>query len=197
MNVPSRDEPPGQGIVSSAAEPDESLLAAVAAGKEEALGELMRRHRQSVSSVVRRIVSCPADAEEVVQDVFVVVWKHAVRFRGEAKVTTWIHTIARNTAVSRLRQSHGMPSMEAFLRDPGFLVSQRRDPEFEAIGAELGRQLMSTLAKLSAVHRAVLVGIVRYPSAAKLAEGHHIVIGTVKSRLHRARRALRAALLAS
>jgi RNA polymerase sigma-70 factor (ECF subfamily) len=57
----------------------------------------MRRHRQSVSSVVRRIVSCPADAEEVVQDVFVVVWKHAVRFRGEAKVTTWIHTIARNT----------------------------------------------------------------------------------------------------
>lgn len=196
MNVASRDEPPGQGLRQAPLNPT-SLLAAVAAGEEEALGELMRRHRHSVSSVVRRIVSCPADAEEVVQDVFVVVWKHAVRFRGEANVTTWIHTIARNTAVSRLRQSHGMPSMEAFLRDPGFQVSQRRDPEFEAIAAELRRQLMSTLAKLSAVHRAVLVGIVRYPSAAKLAEGHHIVIGTVKSRLHRARQALRAALLAS
>jgi RNA polymerase sigma-70 factor (ECF subfamily) len=197
MNVASRYEPPGQGIVSSAAEPDESLLAAVAAGAEEALGELMRRHRRGVSSVVRRIVPCPADAEEVVQDVFVVVWKHAVRFRGEAKVTTWIHTIARNTAFSRLRQSRSTPSIDVLLRDPGFLVSQRRDPECEALAAELGRQLMSTLAKLSVVHRAVLVGIVRYPSAAKFAEGHHIVIGTVKSRLHRARQALRAALLAS
>jgi RNA polymerase sigma-70 factor, ECF subfamily len=197
MNVASHYEPPGQGIVSSAAEPDESLLAAVAAGEEEALGELMRRHRRSVSSVVRRIVSCPADAEEVVQDVFVVVWKHAVRFRGEAKVMTWIHTIARNTAVSRLRQNRGAPSTDILLGDPGLLVSQPRNPECEAIAAELGRQLMTTLARLSAVHRAVLVGIVRYPSAAKLAEGQHILIGTVKSRLHRARRALRAALLAS
>lgn len=112
-------------------------------------------------------------------------------------MTTWIHRIARNTAVSRLRQNRGAPSTDVLLRDPGLRVSQRRDPECEAIAAELGRQLMSTLAKLSAVHRAVLVGIVRYPSTAKLAEGHHIVIGTVKSRLHRARRALRVALRAS
>jgi RNA polymerase sigma-70 factor (ECF subfamily) len=146
---------------------------------------------------VRRIVRSPADAEEVVQDVFVLVWKHAARFRGEAKVTTWIHSVARNTAISRLRQDRGALPMDALPGDPGFPVSQRPDPEREAIASELARQLVSRIATLSAVHRSVLVGMVRYSSAARLGRRHDIIIGTVKSRLHRARRALRAALLAA
>ena len=103
------------------------------------------------------------------------VWKHAVRFRGEAKVTTWIYSVARNTAISRLRQDRGALPMDALLRDPGFPVSQRPDPEREAIASELARQLVSRIAKLSAVHRAVLVGMVRSSSAARLSETsrHH------------------------
>ena len=49
---------------------DESLLESIAEGSEDALRELIRRHRRSVRSVVTRVVSCSADAEEVVQDVF-------------------------------------------------------------------------------------------------------------------------------
>jgi len=183
--------------MSPVTEPDESLLAAVAAGQEDALEELMRRHRRGVSSVVQRIVRSPADAEEVVQDVFLLVWRHAVRFRGEARVTTWIYSIARNAAVSRVRRDRAAPPTDLLLRDPGFRVSQRPDPEREAIASQLARQLVSRIAQLSAVHRAVLVGMVRYSSAARLGKRHDIVIGTVKSRLHRARRALRAALLAA
>jgi RNA polymerase sigma-70 factor, ECF subfamily len=172
---------------------DKSLLAAIAAGEEDALGELMRRHRSGVSSVVRRILSCPADAEEVVQDVFVRVWNHAVRFRGDAKVMTWIHSIARNTALSRARHHRGAPPGDIVTCDPGFLISERPDPECEAIASEVARQLVSRFAQLSAVHRAVLVGIARYGSAARLAQRQEVMIGTIKSRLHRARLALRAA----
>src|SRR5262245_6152535 len=157
-----------RGVVPIASEPDESLLAAVAAGEEQALGELMQRHRRGVSSVVLRIVRSPADAEEVVQDVFLLVWKHAARFRGEAKVTTWIYSIARNTAVSRLRQDRGAQPTDLLLRDPGFPMSQPPDPERGAIASELARQLVSKIKNLSAVHRAVLVGMVRYRSAARL-----------------------------
>src|SRR5262249_57174534 len=104
----------------------------------------------------------PADAEEVVQDVFLLVWKHAARFRGEAKVTTWIYSIARNTAVSRLRQDRGAQPTDRLLQDPGFPMSQPPDPERGAIASELARQLVSKIKNLSAVHRAVLVGMVRY-----------------------------------
>jgi RNA polymerase sigma-70 factor, ECF subfamily len=174
---------------------DESLLHAITAGSEDALAELIRRHRRSVSSVVRRIISCPQDVEEAVQDVFVIVWRQAPRFRGEAKATTWIHTIARNTAVSNLRRSRGLPSMERFGRDPGDLASERPDPERQAVESDLARKLVARFEKLSAVHRAVLIGMVRHSSATRVAANHGVVVGTMKSRLHRARRALRAVLL--
>jgi RNA polymerase sigma-70 factor, ECF subfamily len=170
---------------------DESLVEAIAAGKEDALDELIRRYRRGIFSVVARILSCHADVEEVVQDVFVLVWKHAARFRSEAKVVTWILTIARNTAVSRLRRANRVPTpIGGPVRDPD-LVSERPDPEQQAAGVEAARQMWSRIAKLPVLHRAVIVGIVRHSSSKTVASHQGVVTGTIKSRLHRARAALR------
>jgi RNA polymerase sigma-70 factor, ECF subfamily len=177
---------------------DESLLDSMTAGSEDALSELIRRHRRSVLAVATRIVSSQADAEEVAQDVFLILWTRASRFRGEAQVTTWIHAIARNVAVSRRRRSR--PPMLPIQLPGGaerILMSPRPDPERRAEAAELARQLLSRIGRLSAVHRAIILAILRHRSPTEAAARHGLIAGTVKSRLHRARLALRAVMPAA
>jgi RNA polymerase sigma-70 factor, ECF subfamily len=173
-------------------ESDELLVQAIGAGSEDALGELIRRHRRSILAVVRRILTCQADVEEAVQDVFVQVWKHAPSFRSEARTATWILTIARNAAVSRVRRADRatMP-IDVLVRDPGGLISKEPDPEQKAAGVEAARQMWSRIAKLRKLHRTVIVGIVRHSSSRTVAARHGVVTGTIKSRRHRARAALR------
>ena len=171
---------------------DESLLESIAEGSEDALRELIRRHRRSVRSVVTRVVSCSADAEEVVQDVFLIIWKCAGTFRGQAKVTTWIHTIARNAAVSRRRRDRLTLSMTARGVPPADPICKSSDPEQRAAASELARQLVSRIEKLSPEHRAAIVAVLRFGSATTAAAQLGLLIGTIKSRLHRARLALRA-----
>jgi RNA polymerase sigma-70 factor, ECF subfamily len=177
---------------------DQSLLDAVTAGSEDALSELIRRHRRSVFAIAARIVSSPADAEEVVQDVFVILWRCAARFRGEARVRTWIHAIARNVALSHLRRGH--PSIALPLHRRGRadrdLVSLQPDPERRAASAELARHLLSRIRRLSAIHRGVVLAILRDSSPTAAAVRHGLIAGTLKSRLHRARLALRAGMAA-
>jgi RNA polymerase sigma-70 factor (ECF subfamily) len=174
---------------------DSSLIEAIASGNEDALAEFVRRHRRTVFAVVLRVLSCSADAEEVVQDVFVQVWKHALRFRGDSKVTTWLHTIARNAAVTRLRRVDDETTpLDLLLRARGDLASEQPNPERQAAAAEFVRQTWSRIRKLPATHRAVVVGIVRHGSPTTVAARQHIGTGTVRSRLHRGRLALRAVL---
>ena len=174
---------------------DSSLIEAIASGNEDALAEFVRRHRRTVFAVVLRVLSCSAVAEEVVQDVFVQVWKHALRFRGDSKVTTWLHTIARNAAVTRLRRVDDETTpLDLLLRARGDLASEQPNPERQAAAAEFVRQTWSRIRKLPATHRAVVVGIVRHGSPTTVAARQHIGPGPVRSRLHRGRLALRAVL---
>lgn len=171
---------------------DPSLLKSISDGSEDALHELIRRHGRSVRSAVARIVSGSADAEEVVQDVFLIIWKSAGTFRGQAKVTTWIQTIARNAAVSRRRRDRLTMSLtvrDVHLREP---ISESCDPERRAVVGELARHLVSRIEQLSPEHRAVIVAVLRFGSPTKAAAQLDLLMGTIKSRLHRARMALRA-----
>jgi RNA polymerase sigma-70 factor (ECF subfamily) len=171
---------------------DESLLESITEGNEDALRELIRRHQRSVRSVVTRVVSCSADAEEVVQDVFLTLWKCGGTFRGQAKATTWIHTIARNAAVSRRRRDRLLLSMTVRGAPPDDPICESWDPEQRAAASELAHQLVSKIEKLSPEHRAVILAVLRFGSPTKAAAQLGLLIGTIKSRLHRARLALRA-----
>jgi len=172
---------------------DTSLIDAIAAGRDDALEELVRRYRGLVFAVVLRILASAADAEEVVQDVFLLVWKNASRFRGDAKVATWLHTIARNAAVTRLRRvrMETVP-LDAVVRGGHDLVSDQPDPERQAAAAELVRHLWSRIARLPPSHRAVIVEIAGRGAATPMAAPERIPPGTIKSRRHRVRLALRA-----
>jgi RNA polymerase sigma-70 factor (ECF subfamily) len=193
MTLHSLEREPGLDTSAHVNASDESLLESIAAGNEDALLELIRRHRRSVRIVVTRIVSCPADAEEVVQDVFLILWRCAGTFRGQAKVTTWIQTIARNAAVSRRRHDRLRQTLVVNavpFREP---IAESCDPERRAAILDLTRQLVARIEQLSPEHRAVIVAILRFGSATKAAAQLDLLIGTIKSRLHRARLALRAA----
>jgi RNA polymerase sigma-70 factor (ECF subfamily) len=137
-------------------------------------------------------VSCPADAEEVVQDVFLIFWRCAGTFRGQAKVTTWIQTIARNAAVSRRRHDRLTRSLVVYgvpFREP---ISESCGPDRRVAIVELTRQLVARIEALSPEHGAVIMAILRFGSATNAAVHLDLLIGTIKSRLHRARSALRA-----
>lgn len=85
-------------------DPDKLLLEGVASGSEEALRELMARHKDRLFRYVYRILCNEADAAEVVAGTFVRVYRSADRFRSRAKVSTWIYTIATNLCRDQLRR---------------------------------------------------------------------------------------------
>ena len=81
---------------------DLDLVIRAQGGDTAAFGELIDRHQRSVYGVVSRMVSSRDDADDLVQDVFVSVYKAIGSFRGDAKFSTWLHTITVNTTLKRL-----------------------------------------------------------------------------------------------
>lgn len=85
---------------------DETLVNLTARSQQDALGELYDRYNRLVYSVALNALSDPAFAEEVTQDVFVLVWERAETYRSEfGRVATWLTTIARNRAIDTFRHS--------------------------------------------------------------------------------------------
>ena len=82
---------------------NEQLLRDCAQQDQESLRELFRRHKGPVYGLLYRTLSSHDDAEEALADVFVKVWRNAKGFKGDSKFTTWLYSIAANTAKDRLR----------------------------------------------------------------------------------------------
>ncbi len=90
---------------------DRLLLQAVAQGDENAIGELYQRYQAPLYNYLLRLMREPAGAEDLLQEIFIAVWQGAGRFRGEAKVKTWLFRIAHNQAVSWLRRLRPVESL--------------------------------------------------------------------------------------
>lgn len=87
---------------------DENLLARIAAGEQAALTRLVERHGRGLRLFASRYLGNAADAEDVAQDVFVSVWKHAGRYDpGKGRATTWLYRIAANRCID-LRRWRGL-----------------------------------------------------------------------------------------
>ncbi len=86
---------------------NEQLLQDCALQDQESLRELFRRHKGPVYNLLYRTLSSHDDAEEALADVFVKVWRNAKGFKGNSKFTTWLYSIAANTAKDRLRSRRG------------------------------------------------------------------------------------------
>jgi RNA polymerase sigma-70 factor, ECF subfamily len=164
---------------------DEALVRRAKAGDREAFGRLVDRFQAPVYRVVRGILSDPADAEDVAQEAFLRAYESLAKFRGESGFFTWLYRIAVNEALrARKRRSftriEAVPEVEA----PRPETPDEDGPSPAALERLLGR--------LSDEFRAIVVlrdleGL----SYQEIAETLEIPMGTVESRLFRARRDLR------
>ena len=178
---------------------DHQLIADCLRGQQAAFGELVRRHQDRLYNTVYRIVHSAEDAQDVVQEAFLHAYQALESFKGDAQFFTWLCRIAMNAAISLRRRRKMVVSIE--IGQEGETVvspvdeSEGADPSHQMNRAEEGRRLHQALARLSQEHRTVLVlkdmEGVKYEEMAELLQ---VPIGTIRSRLHRARLELRAIL---
>lgn len=179
---------------------DRKLVRSLRRREEDAFRELVRVYQHKVFNIVYRILGDRAEAEDVAQEVFVSIFKHIDSFRGDSKFSTWIYRIATNHARNRLKyharrhqrdHQNFEDSHESVHEDNSFggKISQ---PEEAAIGRELERIIQEGLAELTEIHRTIIVlRDVENLSYQEIAEIVELPEGTVKSRLFRARVALK------
>lgn len=173
---------------------DYEIAARSAAGDAAAFRELYARHRQSVFAVVARMIVGDADREELLQDIFMQVYLSLGNFRGDAKLSTWIHRIAVNVTLQHIRRKGRRVRLqlgaEAHAADPGGAESAAASsPEDEAALRDRRVAVERALSTLSPKKRVVLVlSDFEGHSSQEIAE----IVGasslTVRTRLFYARR---------
>jgi len=169
-------------------EHDRAALKAIVQGDRQALADLYQQYASSLVGYLAHLTGDPAAAEELVQDLFMVVWKDAGRFRSDSTVRSWLFGIAHNLGLMCLRRKR-----PALLDDGAAerLADDAPDPAELADLALDRERLEAALASLSASHRAVVeLAFYHQLSRAQVAQVLDCPVGTVKSRLHYALRAL-------
>jgi RNA polymerase sigma-70 factor (ECF subfamily) len=174
---------------------DRSLIADSLDGDSAAFGELVRRYQDRLYNTVYRLVDNAEDALDVVQDAFLNAYQSLDSFKGDALFFTWLYRIAVNTAIShkrkrrvlvRIADRNGDPLIEP--HDPSNLAR----PDHAMEQAEEEQKVHRALARLSLEHRAVLVmKELEGQKYEEMADALGVPIGTIRSRLHRARLELR------
>ncbi len=179
-----------------AVDPDGELIERWRAGDEVAFETLVRRHERRVFGLVLRMLGSREEAEDVAQEVFLNLHRNGHRFRKEARFSTFVYRVAVNAALNRRRAlGRRRARLEGLIRRQAGgddLPYTPRDPEDSILGSELRARLQREILELAETLRAPLVlhDIEGLPYA-EIASILGIVEGTVKSRIHRARRALR------
>ncbi|MBL9147386.1 MAG: sigma-70 family RNA polymerase sigma factor [Phycisphaerae bacterium] len=183
---------------------DPAIVARLAAGDPRAFELMVRTYGPRLLAVARRFLPNDADAADALQDAFLAAFRAIGRFEGHAALGTWLHRITVNAALMRLRTRRRRPetSIEALL--PSFRADGHRDvrreawretPEELATRKETNDIVRAAISRLPEDYRIVLLlrdieGLDTDETAAVLG----IQAGAVKTRLHRARMALREVL---
>jgi RNA polymerase sigma-70 factor (ECF subfamily) len=170
---------------------DEQLITAAAAGDREAFSALYRRRRPDVYRFALHMTGSPAAADDVAQEVFLAVIREAQRYTpGRSTVVAWLLGIARNHALRRITERRHEP-----LPPPGLEPGVAADP---AAGIARGQDvatLRAALAGLPVAYReAIVLCDLQELSYQEAADAAGCAIGTIRSRLHRGRALLAAAL---
>ena len=177
---------------------DESqLIDASLLGDSSAFGQLVRIHQDRLYNAVANFIGDRTEAEDVVQEAFVQAYMKLASFKRNAAFYTWLYRIAFNTAVSRKRRKRVETSVDQTRENTGGEPVDTGDtPGDRMMRDEQASQVQTALDLLSGEHRAILVlremDELDYGTIAEILE---INIGTVRSRLHRARAQMREKLI--
>lgn len=146
-----------------------------------ALPELYRAHRARALRIARRILQDPTEAEDVVQEVFVRLWRQPERFGGRSSVSTWLYRVMVNSAINSLRAQRRRATLS-------FECEAGASPEELAVSQQLRTLFEQTLRDIGGRQQQVVwMREVRGFSYPEIASMLGIPEGTVKSTLHRAR----------
>jgi RNA polymerase sigma-70 factor (ECF subfamily) len=166
-------------------------------GNSAAFGELVRLHQDRLFNAVTHFTGNATEAEDVVQEAFVQAYLKLDSFQRTSAFYTWLYRIAFNTAVSRQRRKKVTTSVDNTREQTGDEPVDRGDsPDVPLQRQETVGQVQAALAALSDEHREILVlREMEDLEYEEIGEVLQINVGTVRSRLHRARQALRDKLL--
>ncbi len=174
---------------------DNALIKEILGGDTQAFSELVRRYEDTVFSFAFKVCRNREKAEEAVQDTFVNVYRKLHQFDGKSKFSTWLYSIVTNNCLMKNRQRKIDEASLRFEDDheqSNVQVSDNPTPFESVMSEELRRQLDAAILTLPVDHRVVFVlrdieGFTAQETASVL----HLSVAAVKSRLHRARTALR------
>ena len=186
-------KPRAAEILTATGQPDVALLDRIAGRDAGAVGELYDRHSRLLYGLILRIVRDRSEAEEILQEVFVLVWNRVATYNpGLGPPAAWLVGIARNRAIDRLRaNSARRRAIESARID----VESHENPESDAVLGEQQRAIRQALQTIpreqrDLIEEAYFLGFTH----SELAERHKLPLGTVKTRIRSGLLALRGQL---
>lgn len=174
---------------------EERLIARASAGDAAAFRDLYERHRADVARLVYRMLGGRSDFEDVIQEVFVQVYKSLKDFRGQSKLSTWMHRVTVNVVLMHRRAARSRPVFADEPPSDGLLRSESTAPDEDVERRERMRAFSRLLDRLADKKRIVFVlheleGI----APSEIAEIVGAPVLTVRTRLFYARRELESML---
>ncbi len=200
--------PPAATAAQEAAAFDAGLVRRFNAGDESAFVEIIARYRSKTFSIAQALLRNHADTEEIVQDTFIRAHRGLARFRGDSSLATWLHRIAVNLARNRYwhsfrRRRHCTLSLDCALGgETGatfaeLIASDAPSPAQEHSRTEFSELVAACMDRLEPGHREILtLRNVLGRTYEEIAVALDLNVGTVKSRIARARHHLRAQIAA-
>jgi RNA polymerase sigma-70 factor, ECF subfamily len=172
---------------------DSQLIDEALQGDTAAFGQLVQKHQDRLYNTLVHVVGCRVEAEDVVQDAFVQAYLKLRTFHQNSAFYTWLYRIAFNAAVSRRRRKRVEFSLEQGRERAGTEPAGDGESPTERLERkERARQVRAALATLTEEHRAILLlREMDGRSYETIADVLNLPVGTVRSRLHRARLQLR------
>jgi len=206
--------PPSVGSVESTsssteAEYDADLVRRFNCGEEAAFNEIMSRYYGKILGLALNLLRNHADAEEIAQDTFLRVHRGLATFRGDSSLATWLYRIALNLARNRYwyffrRRRQDSISIDRRIGEDSeatfgdFIAADRGDPAQQTVTNEFASLIARCMADLEPSHREILtMRTSLHLSYDEIAVSMGINVGTVKSRISRARESLRTLLAQS
>ena len=186
----------------SAVQADDALLVKrVQAGDMQAFDALVLKHQSRVVSLIGRFIRDWSECQDVAQDAFMRAFRALPGFRGDAQFSTWLYRIAVNTAKNHLAFHNrrvpleGVEFSDAEQFESAYQLRDQDTPERRAIQSEMQQAVLSAIESLPAeLREAITLREVEGLSYDEIALRMHCPVGTVRSRIFRARDAMNTAL---
>ena len=179
---------------------DNALVKRAQQGDKSAFDLLVRKYQHRIAAVVSRFIRDYGECQDVVQDSFIKAYKSLNSFRGDSQFYTWMYRIAVNTAKNHLASRKRRPGADVELEDAEFIeggiyVQNNDTPEHELLREELAQVVSKVLAQLpDEIRQAITLREMEGLSYEEIAEVMNSPVGTVRSRIFRAREAIDARL---